>query len=384
MSLYVSDDVNGTVAPGYEGVRDAFRENLASGLETGGAFAVYRNGAPVVDLWGGRAVGQDAVAIPEDALFAVFSATKGAASVCIAMLVDRGLLDYEATVATYWPEFAAGGKSAVTVGQLMSHQAGLAGSRDPITLDDYIEHERLASLLAQQEPFFRPGAFGYHALSFGTLVDELVRRTDGRTVGRFFAEEIQAKLGIDVFLGLPAAEDKRYAPLVSAMDDTTMIYDCVNPDAATAALANPPINPEWPNDRGWREAGLPGAGGIANARGLAQLYAALVCDEQKGGTRLVSEAVMAQATRERIAGVDQALGGVNRYACGFSLNGGTMGSNTSSFGHAGFGGTMAFADPARRLGVGYTNNKMLNPDWQAIDPRLKQLLRALYKAEAQQ
>lgn len=370
--------VYGTVLPGYEGVRAAFEDNLASGKEIGASFAVYRDGAPVVNLWGGKSVGSDAASIADDTLFAIFSATKGATSICIAMLVDRGKLDYEAPVSAYWPEFAAGGKAAITVGEMMSHQAGLTGPRTAVTLDDYMAHDPVAILLAAQEPFFRPGVFGYHALAIGTLADELVRRTDGRTLGRFFAEEVAAKLGIDVFLGLPIAEDHRYTEMVSAMGDSTMFYDPTNLEASNAALANPPIVPEWPNSRRWREAGLPAAGGIASARDLARLYAELVGND----SQLISRSVLEQATRERVAGIDQTLSGVNRYAAGFSLNVGTMGSNPDSFGHAGFGGSIAFADPARRIGIGYTTNRMLNPDWQAIDPRLMILLREFYAADA--
>jgi CubicO group peptidase (beta-lactamase class C family) len=375
-------EVHGTVLPGYEGVRAAFEANLASGQEIGASFSVYHDGAPVVDLWGGHSTGTDAAEIAKDTLFALYSATKGLAAICVAMLVERGKLDYEAPVSAYWPEFANGGKAAITVGEVMSHQAGLPGTRAPVTLDNYINHDAVAALLAAQEPFFSPGVIGYHALTVGTLSDELVRRTDGRTIGRFFAEEVGEKLGIDVFLGLPSREDHRFTKMVSAMDDSTVAFDIPNPDVANAALSNPPIIAEWPNDRRWREAGLAAAGGIGSARGLAQLYATLVSDEPRGGARLVSKSVLEQATRERICGVDQCLGSVLRYAAGFRLNTGTMGSNPASFGHAGFGGSTAFADPARRLGVAYTTNKMLNPDWQAVDPRLANLVRALYVADA--
>ncbi|WP_176599207.1 MULTISPECIES: serine hydrolase domain-containing protein [Sphingobium] len=372
-----SGQVNGTVAPGYDAVRAAFEDNLASGLEIGASFAVYRGGRAVVDLWGGQAVG-GAGNIAEDTLYGIFSATKGATAICIAMLVDRGKLDYEAPLSSYWPEFAAGGKAAITVGEMMSHQAGLTGPHAPVTLQDFIDHDSVAELLAAQTPCFRPGLFGYHALTFGVLADELVRRVDGRALGHFFEEEVRSELEIDVFLGLPLEQDHRYTTIVSAMDDSTMFYDCPNP-SALQAMGNPPIIPEWPNDRIWREGGIPAGGGVASARGLAALYDALLSDN---GPKLISPSALKQATRERVAGIDQCFGGVNRYAAGFSLNVGTMGSNPASFGHAGFGGSMAFADPTRRLGVGYTTNQMLNPDWQAADPRLTSLLRALYKAEA--
>lgn len=171
--------IYGTVAPGYEPVRTAFESNFASGKELGAHFAVYRDGAPLVDLWGGSANKAGTVPVTENTLYTLMSTTKGLTSLCVAMLVDRGKLDYEAPVAKYWPEFAAHGKGAVTVGELMSHQAGLTGPRGPSTIDDFYEHKAIAARLAAQEPFFRPGVFGYHSLTLGTLADELVRRTDG-------------------------------------------------------------------------------------------------------------------------------------------------------------------------------------------------------------
>ena len=383
MSLETSDvEVQGTVAPGYEGVRAAFKDNLASGQDVGAAFAVYRDGAALVDLWGGSRAEDRSVAITDRTVFGVNSTTKGAASICIAMLVDRGKLDYETPVSAYWPEFAANGKSAITVGEMMSHQAGLVGAREPVTLDDYIAHDDVAALLAAQEPFFRPGLWGYHALTIGTLCDELVRRVDGRTIARFYEEEIASKIAIDVFMGLPIEEDDRYAEMFGAEDTPTGDFEVPNPEAMAAALANPMIAWDFPNQRYWRAAGHPAAGGTASARGLAKLYAALFSDAGQAGPKLLSKAVLEQAIRERITGVDQAMGVPGRYAAGFRLSDGGMGPNPASFGHPGFGGSVAFGDPALRIGVAYTTNTMRNPGPEWIDTRVAALLEALYAAEA--
>ncbi|MEJ7926750.1 serine hydrolase domain-containing protein [Sphingobium sp. AN641] len=372
--------VHGTVAPGYEPVRAAFEDNFVSGKELGAHFAVYRDGAPLVDLWGGSTNEAETVSVAENTLYTLMSTTKGLTSMCIAMLVDRGKLDYEAPVATYWPEFAAEGKGAVTVGELMSHQAGLTGPRGPVTIEDFYEHKALANRLAAQEPFFRPGVFGYHSLTFGTLADELVRRTDGRTVGRFFAEEVVSKVGIDAFMGLPSEEEHRAATMVSAMDGSTLFFDSPNPTAAAAAGKTGVIfwGPDQPIQR---QHGIPAAGGTSNARNLAKLYAHLVRSDQPGVTPLISKSVLQQATRARVVGLNQCGGELGRYAAGFRLDQTRYGSNPASFGHCGFGGSTAFADPARRLGVSYTPNRMLNPNWYGTDPRLAILLNALFTVE---
>ncbi|MEJ7935495.1 serine hydrolase domain-containing protein [Sphingobium sp. AN558] len=372
--------VHGTVAPGYEPVRAAFEDNFASGKELGAHFAVYRDGAPLVDLWGGSADEAGTVPVTENTLYTLMSTTKGLTSMCIAMLVDRAKLNYETPVATYWPEFAAEGKGAVTVGELMSHQAGLTGPRGPATVEDFHEHQALAARLAAQEPFFRPGVFGYHSLTFGTLADELVRRTDGRTVSRFFADEIASKLKIDAFMGLPPVEEHRAATMVSAMDPNSLGFDSPNP-AALAASAIKGSSLWGPDQAQGRAYGLPGAGGTSNARNLAKLYAHLVRGEPPAVTPLISQPVLQQATRARIAGLNQTHGELGRYAAGFRLDQTRYGSNPASFGHCGFGGSTAFADPARRLGVSYTPNRMLNPNWYGTDPRLAALLNALFSVE---
>lgn len=376
----VRNTVRGSVLPGYEGVRRAFEDNLVSGEDIGAAFAVYRGGEPVVDLWGGYHAGADAAAITDTTLFGVNSTTKGITAICIAMLVDKGKLDYDAPVSRYWPEFAANGKSEITVGEMMSHQAGLVATRDPVTLEDYIAHEGVASMLAAQEPFFLPGEWGYHPLTYGTLADELMRRVDGRTIARFYKEEVASKLDIDVFMGLPAEEDHRYAAMVGEHDSATLFFDVPDLESMTAAMTNPMVMWDFPNQRSWREAGHPGAAATASARGLAKLYAHLFNDDPKIAP-LLSPSALQQATRERIAGVDRCSGGTARYAAGFRLNVGTMGSNPASFGHLGYGGSVAFGDPARRWGVAYTPNRLVNPDWQSTDPRLAALLMALYRAE---
>jgi CubicO group peptidase (beta-lactamase class C family) len=371
-------NVHGTVVRGFEAVRDAFAQNLSDGSEVAAAFAVFRDGEPLVDLWGGHADAARTVPTDEATLFALWSTTKGLAAICIALLVERSKLNYEQRVSDIWPEFAANGKQAITVGELMSHQAGLVATRDPATIEAYFAHEPIAAALAAQQPFFRPGEWGYHTLTYGTLADELVRRVDGRTIGHFFAEELSGPLGLDAFMGLPLDQDHRQAETIGQPDPTAVFFDTPNAEVFSAALLNPLLDWDWPNQRRWREHGVPGAGGSANARSLAKLYGLLVAKPDCGLPQVLSASVLGQATRERIIGVDRVSGAVGRYAAGFRLNTGTMGANSASFGHAGMGGSTAFADPDRRLGIAYTPNRMMAPDWQLLDPRLNRLLTALY------
>lgn len=383
MSASAPVPVQGYVKAGLEAVRAAFQENFTSGQEIGASFAVYRDGVPLVDLWGGSANKERTVPVTNRTLYTLMSTTKGLAAVCIAMLVDRGKLDYEAPVVRYWPQFGAAGKAAITVGQLMSHQAGLVSTRTPVSQEQIFAQKPLADMLAAQKPFFQPGLWGYHGMTFGTLADELVRRVDGRTMSQFFTEEVALKYDLDLFLGLPESEEVRASEMISGLDDETRFYDSPNPEAA-AAFANipsPAVDLSTPAQRQWRASGHSASSGSGNARGLAKFYSIVIGSGSKSEP-LLSRSVLQQATRERVCGPDQASGGIGRYAAGFRMNIGTMGSDPSAFGHPGYGGSMGFADTKRRLGIAYTPNHVLNPNWQWVDPRFARLLGALYGVDS--
>jgi CubicO group peptidase (beta-lactamase class C family) len=374
--------VSGFVAPGFEPVRAAFLANFQSGLDVGATFAVVRRGVPVVDLWGGHADQARSVALQRDALFNLWSTSKGLAGICIALLVDRGKLHYESPVVKYWPEFAAHGKHTVTVAQLMAHQAGVCGPRERVTMEDYYAHERVASLLARQEPFFEPGtAWGYHAIAIGTLADELVRRVDGRTIGQFFADEIAAPFAIDAFLGLPESQEPRQVETLPPPGEKLPTSSAPNPAAYAAALENPPLDASWANSRVFRARGLSSVGGRANARSLALLYGILANGGEVGGRRLLSLQTIAEATKQRAVGIDQVLGRHALHCAGFYLNVyGKMGPYPQSFGYDGWGGSMAFADPFSGLGISYVMNQMLITEEGNVDPRLLRLLSSTYAA----
>jgi CubicO group peptidase (beta-lactamase class C family) len=297
------------------------------------------------------------------------------------MLVDRGLLKYDVPVTRYWPEFGQNGKGQVTVGQLLSHQAGICGPAQPVALEDYFNHGKIASMLAAQAPFWPLGSgWGYHAIVFGHLADELVRRTDGRTIGRFFADEVARPLEADAFLGLPESEDRRQVAMIKPEGSPPPAVGEIN-ELAAAANANPALDGDWSNRRDWRAAGIAGAGGSTNARGLARIYGALARGGEIDGVRLLSPRTLHEATVERVRGANKTSGLPGAYGAGFALNHvGAMGPNSNNFGHGGWGGSMAFADPKEKLGIAYAMNRMLVPAPGEPNPRVVRLVTATYSS----
>ncbi len=367
--------IEGFVAAGFEGVRDAFAANFAAGREIGAAFAVARDGELVVDLWGGFRDRARTTPWTRDSLVNVWSTTKGLAALCVALLVERGKLSYEQSVASVWPEFAASGKESLTIAELLSHQAGLSGFREPVTLRDFADHARVARLLAAQAPFFPPGQSGYHAITHGFLAGELVRRTTDQTLGAFFRNEVAAPLGADAWIGLPEAEDARFAEMVAPPDGPNMPPP--EHPAARAAFGNPPLDPEVPNQRWWRAAEIPAANGHASAAGLARIYGMLARGGEQNGRRFLTRETLANATRERVHVRDHVLQVPMRWAAGFLLNDGiSYGPNDNTFGHSGWGGSFGAADPDAKLGFGYAMNQMF-PNLQG-DPRSLTLIEATY------
>ena len=369
-------ELEGRVAEGFDKVARAFEQNFAEDLEVGASFAVVCEGEAVVDVWGGWADRAATRPWSADTLVNVYSTTKGMTALCVAILVDRGKIDYETPMAEYWPEFAAGGKSELTVGQVLSHQGGLSGLRKTITVRDYADWQKMVDLLASQEPLFPPGRSGYHAITFGFLAGELVKRVDGRSLGTFFAEEIARPLGADVWIGLPESEDVRAAEILKPTRPPDQALPS-NP-IATAALANPVLDAEVPNKRWYRAAEIPAANGQANARGLAQVYGLLANGGELSGVGLISPNTIAIATRERLSNDDLVLEIPMRWAAGYALNDGVVyGPGELTFGHSGWGGSFACADPIAGIGIAYAMNQMY-PNLQG-DERSQRLLAAVYE-----
>jgi CubicO group peptidase (beta-lactamase class C family) len=377
--------ISGTVAEGFEAVREAFAANFAligAYQEVGAAIAVYRHGRQVVDLWGGFADPARTRPWRRDTLVNVWSATKGLTATAVARLVDQGRLAYETRVAEVWPEFAAGGKAEVTMAQLMSHQAGLPGFAEATTIDDQLDWTSCVGKLARQSPAWAPGeATSYHAMTFGWLAGEIVRRVDGRTIGRFVSEEICGPLGADIFICLPEALEGRVAHIFGpkAQPDPTALASL--PPAALMALVNPAQDPEAPNRRAWRAAEIPAANGQASAQGLARLYAALGGGGGVDGVRILSaETVAAMTTRAAPDGrTDMFLGFTDSWGMGVALNTpGIYGPNPRAFGHSGWGGSFGCADPDAGIAIGYVCNQM-GPDLVG-DPRTGGLCAAALEA----
>lgn len=374
--------IEGFVAPGFERVRDAFAANFereGDYQETGAALAVYRGGEIVVDLWGGWADAARTRPWTQESLINVWSATKGVTAAAMAVLVDRRLISYEDEVAKVWPEFTQAGKERTTIGQLLSHQAGLPGFAEPTKIADQLDFATCVFKLARQAPAWKPGeATSYHAMTYGWLAGEVIRRVSGRSPGAFIAEAVAGPLGADIFVGLPASEEPRVAEIMAPKRQTEVPP---LPPAALMAVTNPAQSPTAPNDRAWRAAEIPAANGQASALGLARLYAALVGGGELDGVRILSAQGVRRMTAPATADgrVDQFLGFTDAWAMGVALNRpGIYGPNRNAFGHSGWGGSFGCADPDAGVAIGYVCNQM-GPELVG-DPRTAGLCQAILEA----
>ena len=355
-------DVQGTVAPGFERVREAFAANFRRGddyEEVGAALAVYRAGAPVVDLWAGHADRARTRPWRRDTLVNVYSTTKGLVATAIAGLVEDGRLRYDDPVVKHWPEFGQAGKAGTTVAQLLAHQAGLSGFAEPTTAQDLCDWTGRCTALARQAPFWAPGAkTSYHAMTWGYLAGELARRAGGASIGTLLAQRLAGPLAADLFVGLPAALDARVAPMLgprSAPDLSAL----TQPPEALAALVNPQLDPEGCNAPAWRAAEIPAANGHASAQGVARVYAALANGGVLDGHRLLQPATIGQLLARQMGRTDLLLGFEDNWAMGMSFNQhGMLGPAPDSFGHGGWGGSLGCANLEAGVGIGYVCNQM--------------------------
>ncbi|MCA2228986.1 serine hydrolase domain-containing protein [Nonomuraea aurantiaca] len=376
-------EIGGSTAPGFEEVRTAFAANLAGGQEVGAAVAVYLHGRKVVDLWGGIADPETGRPWEHDTLQVVYSTTKGITAACAHLLAQRGELDLDAPVADYWPEFAANGKDRIPVRWLLTHQAGLPAIEHPITPAEAIAWDPMVTALAAQRPAWEPGTdHGYHGLTYGWLVGEVVRRVSGRSLGTFLAEEIAGPLDLDLWIGLPAAERHRVSRIIAAPPDFEA-FARIDLDAlpepmreVMAAFADPTsltrrsiavvMPPLDHNDPAEQSAEMPATNGICTARALARFYAALIGEVD--GQRILSPETLAAATAEQVSGVDRILRVPVRIGTGFGLpTPDAFWYSPTAFGFPGRGGSLGFADPATGLAFGYVMNHLQEgvPDLRA-------------------
>jgi CubicO group peptidase (beta-lactamase class C family) len=385
--------ITGTVAPGWEAVRDAFAANLADNAadpsqgDIGASVAVWHRGACVVDLSGGHADAERTVPYGPDTLQLVFSTTKGITAIAVAMCVQRGLLDYGQRVAHYWPEFAAQGKGDLTVAQLLSHQCGLFAPQGPVTLDEALDWTTICARLADTAPDWPIGSgHGYHALTYGWLAGELIRRTDGRTPGAFVRDEIAGPLGVDLYIGLPEELEGRVAPLLGQPISTdhedpnvkAMLEQFLGPESrgGRALMLNGAFSGEGMfNRREVHAAEIPAANGITNAAGLAKVYAATLAPVD--GVQLLNDVVRERARQTVTPNgePDLCLMMATTFGMGFMTHGTfTPYAGPGSYGHPGAGGSVAFAQPERDLAFGYAMNKMASN--LAGDPRAQRMITA--------
>ncbi|MEV8320962.1 serine hydrolase domain-containing protein [Streptomyces sp. NPDC059900] len=380
-------DVHGTVAEGYEPVRDAFVRNFTDLGERGAAVTVYRDGRPVVDLWGGTKSVDGGGDWEHGTAQVVRSATKGVAATALLLLHQRGELDLDAPVGSYWPEFKARGKERVLVRHVLAHRAGVPALDRPLTPSEALDPDLGAAVVAAQAPFWEPGEeHGYHAHTYSWLTGELVRRVTGRSIGEFVASEIAGPLGLDLWIGLPEAEAGRAGRLGRIEDPAPAGGLRVRPKRAVAeAYADPasltqrafgaitPAPDE--NDPAYRAAVLPASNGVATAGALARFYASLI-GEVDGATRLFTPSTVAPARAEAASGPDRVLVVNTRFGLGYMLHGGASPLlGPGSFGHPGRGGALGFADPESGVGFGYVTNGMAKG--VTADPRAQALVRAV-------
>jgi CubicO group peptidase (beta-lactamase class C family) len=383
--------IHGEVESGFERVRDAFENNFESNEEVGAAFSLYVKGRKVVDIWGGIADETTGRAWEENTSALVFSTTKGVTAIAAGLLAQRGELDLDAPVATYWPEFKAAGKENVPVRWLLSHRVGLPAVNAKLTAEQVLAWDPIVEALAAETPFWEPGTkHGYHALTYGWLVGEVIKRASGRNIGRFVAEELATPLGLDLYIGLPESEEGRVCRLVVMAglggDVTDEMLEALpeemqkiaraftDPNSLTQRALNITTPPLDFNSRAVHAAEIPAANGIGTARSLAKLYAS--CVGEIDGSRLLNEDTVRDMTREQSNGPDEVLLMPTRFGTGFFLASEfapLFGPN--SFGHAGAGGSLAMADPDAQIGFGYVMNKMQQN--LSGDPRTLTLVEAV-------
>ena len=365
-------EIHGECDPQFSKVRETFEKLYKEDREIGSCFAVYKDGNPLVDLWGGFQDKDKTKPWQKDNLVTVYSTTKGVAAFCIALAMEKGLLKYEEKVSTYWPEFANNGKENITVGMLMSHQAGIC-SPETRNVDDYYNQNLMSKKLAGMTPIWEPGtASGYHSMTFGWLTSELILRVTGKSLGTFFREEVGDQHEIDFFIGLPESEDHRVAELVpfEIVRNENSEQQKIELTDAQKSQRNSAGTLDIQNTKAWRQAEIPSANGQGNAAGLAKLYSLIVPEDNS--LKLLKDDTVNQMTTMQIEGRDLVLAVQVRWGVGFILNKHKIiyGPIEGAFGHSGYGGSCAFGDPENKIGVSYVMNRMLdnfNADGRSIE-----------------
>jgi len=353
-------EVHGFCDPRFAGVAQAFLVNFLEQGEVGASVAVTIDGRPVVDLWGGHADAARQIPWKRESIVTVYSATKGPAALCAHICADRGLIDFEAPVSRYWPEFGQNGKDNVLVRHVLTHTAGIPAIKEALPREALFDRPRMVAALERAPLWFEPGsAMGYHSVTYGFLVGELVRRVSGRTLGTFLRDEVAVPLGVEFHIGFGPELDPLVAELIPAPPETdNLAQHAANPESLHGkTYHNPPAHNSdrsIPNTRAWRAAEIPSVNGHGNARGLARMYAALACGGTLDGVRILSPESVVRAGTVAVEMDDMVFGGRVARCLGFT----PIAGHPGAFGHSGQGGSIGFADPAMRMSMAYVPNQM--------------------------
>ncbi|MEL7112012.1 MAG: serine hydrolase domain-containing protein [Pseudomonadota bacterium] len=372
--------IQGICAPKFEAVKTAFEMNFAALNEIGASVAVSLEGELVVDLWGGHLDEAKTRPWQEDTLVNVWSSTKPMAAMCLLVLADRGDVDLHAPVSKYWPEFAQNGKDAVEVRHFLSHSAGLSGMDAPVANEALYDWDWMTGALAAQAPWWEPGSqSGYHALTQGYLIGEVVRRVTGQSLGQFYANEIAGPLGADFHIGTTEQVDARVsnvippsAPIEVADDDSI----------ASRTFRNPAVDASLANTRDWRAAEIPAANGQGNARAIVRAQTPMACDGEAFGKTILSSDGTRRIFEKQTAGLDLALGIPVTFGMGYGISSEPMplGPNPNIAYWGGYGGSIVLVDQDARLCFSYVMNRM--EAGLVGDMRGFNLLQAMYQSVA--
>jgi CubicO group peptidase (beta-lactamase class C family) len=350
-------EIKGEYDRRFRGVAEALSRNLDEGLDVGASAAVVLDGQPVVDIWGGYKDAARTEPWEADTIVNVFSTTKTMTSLCALILADRGELDFHAPVSQYWPEFAAAGKQLIEVRELLGHTSGVSGWDMPLAPEDLADWDRCTSLLAAQAPWWKHGtASGYHAITQGYLVGEVVRRITGQSIGRFFKETVADPLGADFHIGLPPEADARVAPLIPP--PAVAPLDAGLPELGVRTLSNPLVTGDTAAEQWWRRAEIPAANGHGNARSVAAIQSVVSCGGEARGTGLLSSQGVEAIFEEQSNGPDLVLDLPLRFGMGFGLASETMPMGPRSCAWGGYGGSLVFNDLGARVTIAYVMNRM--------------------------
>ena len=357
-------EVKGYCDDKFSAVKEAFRKNFEADLELGTSFAATIDGKFVVDIWGGYANEARTRPWEKDTIVNVYSTTKVMTAICAHILIDRGQLDIDAPVAKYWPEFAQAGKEKIPVRYLLSHQSGVAGIDEPAPAEALYDWDRMIKLLEKQKPWWEPGKHcGYHAITFGHLVGELVRRITGKTLGTFFREEVAMPLDADFHIGFSEEHDYRVGELIPppVLKPGEPGYIEMDPNSLFGkAMMNPAMTYDTVKERAYRGAEIPAINGHGNAHSVARVGAAMACGGELDSVRLIGLPTIEKAIEEQCYDTDLVTGMPTRYGLGFGLNSQEMplSPNSRVFWWAGMGGSMVVMDLDARLSWAYVMNKM--------------------------